>query len=128
MGLRQDRIRAVIVSTTWKELLVPVSNMARGWPHDLRGYHLILGPDGELTRAERVALLPVPTVPRVTPAPHFIYFFDSPQDRDRGWQQVVDRAAEVGARDLFAADFRRVRELDLVRAPFGSGRQFFSGY
>lgn len=82
MGLRPDRIRAVIVSTTWKELLVPVSNMARGSPHDLRGYHLILGKDGELVRADRVALLPAPTVPRVTPV-HFIYFFDSPQDRDR---------------------------------------------
>lgn len=118
MGLRQDRIRAMIVSTTWKELLVPVSNMARDWSHDLRGYRLILGPDGELTCAERVALLPTPTAPRVTPV-HFIYFFDSSQNRDRGWQQVVNRAAEVGAHDVLAADFQRVRELDLVRAPFG---------
>ena len=29
-GLRHDRVRAVIVSTTWRELLVPVSNMATG--------------------------------------------------------------------------------------------------
>ncbi|HEY2763588.1 MAG TPA: endonuclease NucS domain-containing protein [Pseudonocardiaceae bacterium] len=118
MGLRQDRVRAVIVSTTWKELLVPVSNMARDWSHDLRGYLLILGSDGEPVRADRVTLLSAPVVPKITPI-HFIYFFDSPEDRERGWQQVVDRAAEVGAHDLFAADFRRISELDLVRAPFG---------
>ena len=117
-GLRQDRIRAVIVSTTWKELLVPVSNMARDWSHDLRGYLLVLGPDGKLARTERVALLPAPTVPKVTPV-HFIYFFDSPEDRDLGWQQVVNRANEVGAHDVLAADFRRVRQLDLVQAPRG---------
>lgn len=117
-GLRPDRIRAVIVSTTWQELLVPVSNLARDWSHDLRGYQLLLDAAGTPTRADRVTLLPPPTAPRVTPH-HFIYFFDSPEDRDQGWQQIVDRGAEAGANDILAADFQRVRDLHLVRAPYG---------
>lgn len=61
--LRRDRIRAVIVSTTWEELRVPVSNMARGWFNDLRCYRLAPGSDGELACVERVELLPAPSPP-----------------------------------------------------------------
>lgn len=117
-GLRQDRIRAVIVSTTWDELLVPVSNLARDWSHNLRGYHLVVGTNGELARADRVELLSAPSVPEVTPI-QFIYFFDTEEERDRGWQCVVNRAAEAGANDLLAADIRRVRDFEFVRAPLG---------
>jgi RecB family endonuclease NucS len=40
-SLPSREIRTVIVSIDWDELLVPVSNMARDWLHDLRGYRLI---------------------------------------------------------------------------------------
>ena len=72
-GLAPARIRAILASTSWDGLLVPVSNLASGWSHDLRGYQLVLGSDGVLSRAEPVELLP-------------------------------DRATEVGARDLSAAN------------------------
>ncbi|MFD5528360.1 MULTISPECIES: endonuclease NucS domain-containing protein [Streptomyces] len=58
MGLRKDRIRAMIVSTTWRELRVPVSNMARDWSHDLRGYQLTLDDNGVPVRADRVEFHP----------------------------------------------------------------------
>ncbi|WP_406422439.1 endonuclease NucS domain-containing protein [Streptomyces sp. NBC_00842] len=118
LGIRQDRIRAVIVSTTWRELLTPVSNMVRDWSHDLRGYALHLDSDGKPARAERVTFLPEPVAPRVTPH-HFIYFYNSPEDRDLGWQEIIGRAEEAGGTDLLAANFRRVRDVHLVRAPFG---------
>lgn len=118
LGIRRDRIRAVIISTTWRELLAPVSNFARDWSHDLRGYELILDSMGKPARVNRVSFSSSPVAPRVT-SHHFIYFYDSPDSRDRGWQEIVDRAAEAGGRDLLAADFRRVKLVDLVRAPFG---------
>ncbi len=105
-GLRPDRIRSIIVATTWSELLVPVSNFARDSSHDVRGYQLTVGPDGVPTGAERVELLAAATAPRTTPV-HFIFHFFTEADRETGWQQIVDRAAEVGAGDLLAADFRR---------------------
>jgi len=117
-GLRPDYIRAIIVSVTWDELLVPVSNMARDWQHDLRGYRLNLDAQGSLAAIERVEFLPAAREPRVTPI-HFIYFFDSAEDRDRGWQAIVHRAAEVGAHDLLGADFRRVARFDLIYAQYG---------
>jgi Endonuclease NucS len=118
LGIRQDRIRAVIISTTWRELLTPVSNVARDWFHDLRGYKLVLDSKGRPVQANRVDFLPSPVAPRVT-SHHYIYFYDSPEARDQGWQDIVERAAEAGGRDLLAADFLRVERVDLVRAPFG---------
>ncbi|MFF4086344.1 endonuclease NucS domain-containing protein [Streptomyces nigra] len=117
-GVRQDRIRAIIISTTWKELLTPVSNVARDWSHDLRGYKLILDSNGKPMQAQRVDFLPAPVAPRVT-SHHFIYFYNSPEGRDHGWQEIVDRAAEVGGHNVLGADFRRVDRIDLVHAPFG---------
>lgn len=117
-GLAPARVRAVIASTSWDELLVPVSNLARDWSHDLRGYQLVPGPDGVLARAERVELLPAPAAAEVTPV-RFTLFFGTEAERDAGWRQVVGRATEVGARDLLAADLRRVRDVERVRAPLG---------
>ncbi|MFJ3217945.1 endonuclease NucS domain-containing protein [Kitasatospora sp. NPDC086801] len=72
------RIRALIVSTDWRELLVPVSNMARDWNHDLRDYELQVHDDRTLS-AERVALLPSSPEQYVTPV-HGIYLYATLQD------------------------------------------------
>lgn len=117
-GLPAQRVRAIIASTSWNELLVPVSNLARDWSHDLRGYRLVLEPDGAIASAEPIELLPAPTTPEVTPI-QFMYFFDTVHERDQGWQQVVNRAARAGAHDLLAANIRRVRDIEQVQAPLG---------
>lgn len=122
--LRPDRIRAVIASTAWEEMRAPISNLVRGWPHDLQPYRLILDSDGVLVDAEPVDLLPAPIVPKVT-SHHHLYFFSSGEKRDRGWQRIVDRAAEVGAYDLLGADLRPVRVHD--RVPFPHGLYFAIG-
>ncbi len=117
MHLAPDRIRAIIVSVEWDELLAPVSNFARDWSHDLRGYRLCLTPDGTIARVERVTLLPEPFDHRLTPI-HFIYFFDSPEDREKGWQHVLRCAREVGAWDLVGVDLDYVGPPKRVQAPY----------
>lgn len=113
-----DRIRAIIVSTIWPELLVPVSHMARNWTHDLRGYHLKLHDDGSLSHADRVDLLPRASEHNVSPI-HVMYFFNTPEERDTAWSAITKLAGEVGAHDLLAANFQRVAELDKVVAAYG---------
>ncbi|MGW2511768.1 endonuclease NucS domain-containing protein [Streptomyces scopuliridis] len=112
-----DRIRALIVSTDWRELLVPVSNMARDWSHDLRGYELQVYNDRTLG-AERVAMLPSSPEQYVTPV-HGTYLYASPQDRDRGWKHIQQIASKIGAPNLLAADFERVSAKDGVSAHYG---------
>jgi hypothetical protein len=118
--LAADRIRAVIVATPtdWDELLVPVSNVARDWSHDLRGYQLHLDSSGYPSHAERVRLLPQAFEHRITPI-HVMYFFTAEEQRQRIWGKIVEVADEIGAVDLLAADFDSVARQDLTPAPFG---------
>lgn len=118
--LAADRIRAVIVATPadWDELLVPVSNVARDWSHDLRGYQLHLDSSGSPSHAERVTLLPQAFEHRITPI-HVMFFFTAEEQRQQTWRKIVEVAEGIGAVDLLAADFDRVARLDLTPAPFG---------
>jgi hypothetical protein len=115
-SLPSREIRTVIVSIDWDELLVPVSNVARDWLHDLRGYRLIIDDAGIPIGAERVSLSPAPFEHRLTPI-HFIYFYHSPSDRENGWRQVVQYAAETGCKDLVGVDLCYVGPSGEVIAP-----------
>lgn len=118
--LAADRIRAVIVATPadWDELLVPVSNVARDWSHDLRGYQLHLDSGGSPTHAERVTLLPQAFEHRITPI-HVMFFLTSEEQRQRTWRKITEVAGKIGAVDLLAADFDRIAQRDLTPAPLG---------
>lgn len=120
MHIAADRIRAVIVAMPedWAELLTPVSNAARDWNHDLRGYRLLLDSNGQLDTAERVQLLPKVFEHRVTPI-HTLFFFTSEEQRLHGWQTIRQCAEELGADDLLAAEFDRVAQTHVTPAPFG---------
>lgn len=112
-----DRIRALIVSTDWRGLPVPVSNMARDWSHDLRGYKLQVHDDRTLS-AERVVLLTPSPEHYITPV-HGIYRYASPQDRDRGWKHIRQIASKIGAPNLLAADFECASANDSGTAHYG---------
>ncbi|MFF3444142.1 endonuclease NucS domain-containing protein [Streptosporangium sp. NPDC002721] len=104
-GIRADSIRVIVVALEpqWQELLAPLSNLARDWQHDLRGYSLRIDDDGVPLDARRVDLLPEPLDQRLTPI-HFIYLFEHRDRRDRCWKQVVRRAAEAHVDDLVGVD------------------------
>ncbi|OWA08849.1 hypothetical protein B9W62_13700 [Streptomyces sp. CS113] len=118
--LASDRIRAVIVAMPddWEELLTAVSNAARDWSHDLRGYRLLLDDGGHPIAAERVQLLPRAFEPRITPI-HNLFFFKAEEQRLHGWNLISKVAADLGALDLLAADFDRVAQKQGIPAPFG---------
>ncbi|GAB3206384.1 endonuclease NucS domain-containing protein [Marinactinospora thermotolerans] len=118
--LAADRIRAMIIATPpdWDELLVPVSNVARDWSHDLRGYQLHLDGSGSPSHAERVKLLPQAFEHRITPI-HVMFFFPTAEQRRQTWREITKLADEIGAADLLAADFDRIARKDLALAPFG---------
>ncbi|GGN94206.1 endonuclease NucS domain-containing protein [Nocardia rhizosphaerihabitans] len=116
--LAADRIRAIIVSTDWHELLVPVSNMARDWTHDLRGYKLQLDKQGAVVSTERVSLLEPSFEHRVTPI-HVIYVCSTEESRSEIWQLINVAAKTVGVRDLLAADFDRISDFETIAFPYG---------
>jgi hypothetical protein len=102
-GIPPQEIRVIIASTTWHELLIPVSNFARDWSHDLRGYQLLVDDDAHLVGAEQVSFLAEVRPQRLTPV-HFVYFYRSPAERDAGWAQILRTVGTVGGRDVVGVD------------------------
>lgn len=112
-AVRKDRIRSIIVSTDWHDLLTPVSNLARDWGHDLQGRRITTTPGGSVVSCEPVRLLPEPFEHRPTQV-HMVCFYTTPEDRDRGWARLVELAEEAQAQNLVGFDFDRVAEHDRV--------------
>jgi hypothetical protein len=102
-GISRKKIRAIIVSTTWDELLTPFSDFAGSQEYDVRGYQLVFDATGALAPAERVALLPDPPEQRLTPI-HFQYFFRCAQDRENGWEKILRSVRAVGAEHFVGVD------------------------
>jgi Endonuclease NucS len=103
-GIPPHEIRAIIASTTWHELLVPVSNFARDWSHNVRGYRLLVDEDARLVGAEKVSFLTEVRPQRLTPV-HFVYYYRSPAERDAGWSQILRTVGMMGVRDVVGVDF-----------------------
>ncbi|MEA2234495.1 MAG: hypothetical protein QOD83_4311 [Solirubrobacteraceae bacterium] len=97
-GLRGDRLRGILVSTHWDELRVPFAAAVRSFPFDLRGFHLRVDADGEISGAERV-------VPVAEPSPaglslvHRAYVFADERQRDALFPPLAVALAEQGCPD-----------------------------
>ncbi|MBF6100475.1 DUF91 domain-containing protein [Nocardia cyriacigeorgica] len=62
-GVLPGRIRvfAVALEPQWTELLTPLSNLARDWDHDLRGYRLTI--DRDASRNQHIGSNSLPHLP-----------------------------------------------------------------
>jgi hypothetical protein len=56
-GLDESKIRLIVVSTEWKELLVPLSELAETTLHSVEGIMIAVLPNGEIENLSRVTLL-----------------------------------------------------------------------
>jgi hypothetical protein len=120
-GLPADRIRTIVVAleSQWRELRAPLSNVARDWRHDLRGYSLLVEEaTGMPVSARQVEWLPEPLDQRLTSI-HHIYLFGQPHDRDRCWARVCAHAAEAHVTDLVGVDLLFRGPAEKVRNPYG---------
>ena len=100
-GKSRREIRAIIVST-WREMLTTISEFARTQDYDVRGYRVHVDEAGDLT-VERVQLLAEAFEQRLTPI-HFQYLYCCAEDREIGWENVVQCVREVGAKHLVGVD------------------------
>jgi hypothetical protein len=98
-GLRRDQLRAIIVSTKWRELLVPFSEISRVSQYPIEGMQLIVDAGSlESLRAERVNPLPVP-VERDLSALALRLPLESPDQASRLWPTIVRVLADLGIDD-----------------------------
>lgn len=99
-GLRADQVRAVIASTTWRELLVPFSELTRTSEYPVEGFDLSIGTafPASLT-ATPVQPLPVPLEKDLATVAVRADIGD-PSRAEDVWQVVVPILNDVGVDDM----------------------------
>lgn len=112
-SLPKDRVRSIIVSTSWNDLHTSASNFARDWSHDLRGYEITVAPDGKILSNDRKTWAPEPFDHRPSTV-HCTNVYATSEERERGWHDIVELAAEAQAHHLVGFDFDRVSAPELV--------------
>lgn len=90
--LQKERVRCVLVSTHWHEVLLPLSTFAETCGADVSGYKA-LKKDGALT-LERQELLAIEYSPQISPEVCVMYFVDEPT-RQQYLRRVRERAARL---------------------------------
>lgn len=81
-GISIKKIRCIIVSTTWHELLVPFSSFQQSAEFHVDGFHLHINEDDEIVRADLITLTDVQNISMPLCPLHMIYLFSSQQKRD----------------------------------------------
>lgn len=87
-GLRESKIRCMLVSTEWHEPLVPFSEFSSTAPWTVDGYRLFVTDAGLPNRAEKISLVAPPEELRLCPE-HKIYFFADQSRRDAALPELI---------------------------------------
>jgi len=96
--LAPDRIRCVVVSTQWKELLVPYSEFCRSFQYNVQGLLLTLDDHGNPVTVSKIIPLPEVPIGRVCPE-HLSYLFTSSHRRDFVMEQLKSSLDHLGIKD-----------------------------
>ena len=90
--VQKERVRCVLVSTDWHEVLLPLSTFAVTCGADVSGYKAHMK-NGELV-LDRQALQTISFLPRISPEICVMYFKDEPA-RQQYLHRVEERAAKL---------------------------------
>lgn len=99
MLVKATEVRLMVVSTEWRELLVPFSEFMRSAPYDCQGLRLLLGADGFTEKAELVELA-MEERPRRLSRRHFIWGFDDEAKARDGVPIIAAHMQKVGLQDF----------------------------
>lgn len=97
--LGPDRVRCIVVSTEWHELLVPFSEFVRLTPFSTTGYRLSIAQDGTPTAAERITPLEGDLPFELCPL-YGLFCFSSPDRRAFASMATVSLLRQAGVADF----------------------------
>lgn len=105
-GISRARIRTVMLSTDWHELIAPFTELKPLWPCDLTGYRFEISSDGYPVNFEIVA--PLPFVPHIDISPyHLIVLAKSDQAVEQKLKSVNATMEAIGLLDYVVFIFQR---------------------
>jgi hypothetical protein len=94
-GLPPDRMRCIVVSTAWRELLVPFSEFARAAAFPVSGFRLTVDADGTPTKADAVRATDEDRELILAPV-HWIGCHATREDRQSTISDIVNSFAGIG--------------------------------
>jgi hypothetical protein len=97
-GLASEKIRCLVLSTDWHELLVPFSEYARSVDYHVEGRQIRLTKDSISISEEPIELAPEGSAVRICPR-HMILFFHKREVGDAALKAVDREMKRLGVRD-----------------------------
>jgi hypothetical protein len=94
-GLKGDKIRCFVVSTTWHELLIPLAEFAHSTGYQTTGFQLAVSEQGDVISAS-VVEMPALAEPLKLFNQHAIYLFKEMDPRDRASGALADAVIVAG--------------------------------
>lgn len=115
-GVGVDRVRCVLVSTDWGELRVPFSEYLRTTKYEAEGKILLLDAEGWPSGTKPITPIENPDILEILPW-HYIYLYQSAENRDTALARISDGLAEQGAPDHILVCLRHPTD-ERVPCPF----------
>ncbi|MBD0711623.1 hypothetical protein BU197_25665 [Streptomyces sp. CBMA291] len=101
-GIGLERLRCILLSTSWSELLVPFSDFVRNVKFTAEAKQLILDDTGRVTAIVPVPLVTDPTAARLLPW-HSIFLYGDDDSRSAGALELADGMRHAGISDYVLA-------------------------
>jgi hypothetical protein len=109
-GLDHTQVRCVLVSTSWRELLVPFSSFVRNVEYHVDGYCLEVDTGGNPTAATPVT--PVPEGQARELSPHcMIYLYEKRARRERNKDELERLLSDTGVHDYCIVELDGERDI-----------------
>ncbi|MCG9770346.1 endonuclease NucS [Pseudoalteromonas piscicida] len=99
-GIDPSKLRVILVSTTWHELLIPFSEFRKSVPYHTQGINLKVDSSGAPVQAEVVTVAQSNQAVCFSRIQH-IYFYREATARDQAIKGVVNALRTVGIKDFF---------------------------
>lgn len=115
-GLAADRVRCMLVSTAWNELLVPFSLLSRTFSYDTVGVSIDVDDRGRITSADLVSPLEEAPLHGVTPV-QMLFGYATTESREQAWLDFSALLTSAGCSDHVA--FLLDGSGEFTDAPFG---------
>lgn len=117
-GIRVDRLRCLLLSTTWHELLVPFARFVSHADFHATGRRLRLGEDGYPVGSETVELPALASGLETCPM-HLNLLFASRESRDAAKETVATAVNDMCVEDYITVDLDYIGTDRRVIYPFG---------
>lgn len=117
-GFSDAKVRAILISTEWSELIVPFSAFKKETPFHVDGFHLKVSDEGDPIAVDAIAPLPNATTLELNPS-RSLYLFSTEEKRDESIDPLIQAFKAAGFPDFVAIKFDYAGDNQRVIYPYG---------